>query len=134
MWRNLSESLDRYPLWTAAKGKNWAEIPKIVSIRLCWELKMSKKPKSKTVLPIRTMAGQLFWVLKMSKKSTSGPTCDVGIAKSAKMPWLVPSLNRRQKHKLGQNLKKFFAYQIGNDKTIMLSTENVQKSCLLSKL
>ena len=52
------------------------------------------------------MTGQSFRALKMSKKSILGPSygsLKKGVAKLAKMPWLLPSLNSCHGHKLGQN-------------------------------
>ena len=42
-------------------------------------------------------------------------------------PRNLPSFNSCQGHKLSRNQRKFSAHQIANDKTIMLSIENVQK-------
>ena len=64
------------------------------------------------------MTGQSFWAQKMSKKSTPGPSyggLKKGMAKSAKMPCWLPSLNSCH----GPKFKNFCAHQIANDQMIL---------------
>ena len=79
VWQNWPKCLDSCPVWTAATGTNKANIKMCPSDDRLWQ----------------PMTRQPFWALKMSKKSILGTSyrgLKKGVAKSAKMPWRMPSL------------------------------------------
>ena len=75
------------------------------------------------------MTRQSFWAMNMSKKSILGQSCRVWkwrgkIGQNALMVALFKQLPQTQ---IRPPSKYFGAHLIANDKTIILSTENVQK-------